>query len=153
VQRTWADDQPGQVKLARFIPATGRWDFVAYPLDPAPAGATVGLSEVTTVDDDTLLLIERDNRRGDDAQIKKVTRVELAGATPVPAGLSRPVLVKQTVLDLIPALSAGGGVVADKPEGLAITGLGELVGAVDNDGLDDAPGESVLLRLGRAPRR
>ncbi|MGH3776562.1 MAG: esterase-like activity of phytase family protein [Pseudonocardiaceae bacterium] len=153
VQRTWADDQPGQVKLARFTPATGRWDFVAYPLDPAPAGATVGLSEVTAVDDDTLLLIERDNRRGDDAQIKKVTRVELAGVTPVPAGLSRPVLVKQTALDLIPALSAGGGVVADKPEGLAITGLGALVGAVDNDGLDDAPGESVLLRLGRAPRR
>lgn len=153
VQRTWADDAPGQVKLARFTPATGAWDFVAYPLDPAPAGATVGLSEVTTVDDDTLLLIERDNRRGDDARIKKVTRVELAGVTPVPAGAPRPVLAKQTVLDLIPALSAGGGVAADKPEGLAITGLGALVGAVDNDGLDDAPGESVLLRLGRAPRR
>ncbi|HVE64467.1 MAG TPA: esterase-like activity of phytase family protein [Mycobacteriales bacterium] len=139
--------------MARFTPATGAWDFVAYPLDAAPAGATVGLSEVTTVDDDTLLLIERDNRRGDDARIKKVTRVELAGVTPVPAGAPRPVLVKQTVHDLIPALSAGGGVVADKPEGLAITGLGSLVGAVDNDGLDDAPGESVLLRLVRAPRR
>ncbi|HVE62706.1 MAG TPA: esterase-like activity of phytase family protein [Mycobacteriales bacterium] len=153
VQRTWADDQPGTVKLARFTPATGLWDFIAYPLDPAPPDATVGLSEITTVDDGTLLLIERDNRRGDDAQIKKITRVELAGVTPVPAGAARPVLVKQTVLDLIPALHAGGGVVADKPEGLAITGLGALVGAVDNDGLDDAPGESVLLRLGRAPRR
>ena len=79
--------------------------------------------------------------------------MELAGLTPVPAGQLRPVVRKQTVLDLIPALRAGGGVVADKPEGLAITGLGELVGAVDNDGLDDSPGESVLLRLGRAPRR
>ncbi|HVE64808.1 MAG TPA: esterase-like activity of phytase family protein [Mycobacteriales bacterium] len=153
VQRTWADDAAGQVKLARFTPAMGAWDFLAYPLDPAPAGATVGLSEVTTVDDDTLLLIERDNQRGDNARIKKVTRVELAGLTPVPAGQLRPVVRKQTVLDLIPALRAGGGVVADKPEGLAITGLGELVGAVDNDGLDDSPGESVLLRLGRAPRR
>ncbi len=153
VQRTWGDDQPGTVKLARFTPATDAWDFVAYPLDPAPAGATVGLSEVTTVDDDTLLLIERDNRRGDDAKIKKVTRVELAGVTPVPAGAPRPVLAKLTVVDLIPALSAGGGVVADNPEGLAITGLDALVGAVDNDGLDNAPGESVLLRLGRAPRR
>ncbi len=153
VQREWADDPRGQVKLARFTPATGAWDCVAYPLDPAPAGATVGVSELTTVDDDTLLVLERDNQRGDNAQIKKVTRVELAGVTPVPAGTPRPVLGKQTVLDLIPALRAGGGAVADKPEGLAITGLGELVGVVDNDGLDDAPGESVLLRLGRAPRR
>ncbi|MGH3756073.1 MAG: esterase-like activity of phytase family protein, partial [Pseudonocardiaceae bacterium] len=104
VQRTWADDAPGTVKLARFTPATGAWDFVAYPLDPAPAGATAGLSEVTTADDDTLLLIERDNRRGDDARIKKATRVELAGVTPVPAGAPRPVLAKQTVLNLIPAL-------------------------------------------------
>lgn len=122
------------------------------PAGPAAPGATVGLSEVTTVDDDTLLLIERDNRRGDDAATKKVTRVELAGLTPAPAGQPRPVVTKQTVLDLIPALRAGGGVVADKPEGLAVTPLGDLLGAVDNDGLDDAPGESVLLRLGRAPR-
>ncbi|MGH3755975.1 MAG: esterase-like activity of phytase family protein, partial [Pseudonocardiaceae bacterium] len=26
VQRTWADDAPGTVKLARFTPATGAWD-------------------------------------------------------------------------------------------------------------------------------
>ncbi|MGH4008091.1 MAG: hypothetical protein ACRDTH_08020 [Pseudonocardiaceae bacterium] len=70
--------------------------------------------------------------------------------TPAPADTPRPVGAKQTVLDLIPALSTGGGAVADKLEGLAITGLGALVGAVDNDGLDNAPGESVL-HLGRAP--
>jgi len=40
-------------------------------------------------------------------------------------------------------------VVADKPEGLAVSG-GRLFGAVDNDGLEDAPGESVL-HLGHAP--
>lgn len=153
VQREWADDPRGVVKLARFTPATGEWAFVGYPLDPAPAGATVGLSEITTVDDDTLLLVERDDRRGEDARIKRVTRVELGGVTPVPAGTPLPVLRKETVLDLVPALRAGGGVVADKPEGLTITGRGDLVGAVDNDGLDAAPGESVLLRLGRAPRR
>lgn len=39
--------------------------------------------------------------------------MELAGVTPVPARLPRPVLAKETALDLIPALSAGGGVVAD----------------------------------------
>jgi hypothetical protein len=130
VQREWADDPRGQVKLARFTPATGAWDFVAYPLDPAPPGATVGVPEITAVDHDTLLVLERANRRGDDAQIKKATRVELAGVTPVPAGTPRPVLVKRTVLDLIPALRASGGVVANKPEGLAIVRLGELVGVV-----------------------
>ncbi len=63
VQREWADDPRGQVKLAWFTPATGAWDFVAYPLDPVPAGAIVGVSEITTVDDDTLLVLERDNRQ------------------------------------------------------------------------------------------
>jgi hypothetical protein len=53
-------------------------------------------------------------------------------------------------VDLIAALLAGGGVVADKPEGLAVSGRGRLFAAVDNDGLEDAPGESVLLRLGHA---
>jgi hypothetical protein len=58
---------------------------------------------------------------------------------------------KRLVVDLIAALLAGGGVVADKPEGLAVSGRGRLFAAVDNDGLEDAPGESVLLRLGHAP--
>ncbi|MBC8090583.1 MAG: esterase-like activity of phytase family protein [Pseudonocardia sp.] len=151
VQREWADDLPGQVKLARFTPSTGAWDFVAYPLDAAPAGATVGLSEITAVDDDTVLILERDNRRGLDAEIKKITRVELGDVTPVPAGTPLPVVTKGTVIDLLPALRAGGGVVADKPEGVTVTDDGELLVAVDNDGLDNAPGESVLLRLGDLP--
>lgn len=152
IQREVAGDPRGVARLARFTPATGAWAFVGYPLEAAPPGATVGLSEITTVDADTLLLIERDNRRGLDARIKRVTRVELAGVTPVPAGAALPVLRKEVVLDLLPALAAGGGVVHDKPEGLTIVD-GELVAVVDNDGLDAAPGESVLLRLGRAPRR
>jgi hypothetical protein len=86
VQREWADNPPGQVTLARFTPATGTWGLVAYPLDPAPPGGWVGLSELTAPDDDTLLVLERDNRRGQAAQVKRVYRVELDGVTPVPAG-------------------------------------------------------------------
>jgi len=41
--------------------------------------------------------------------------------------------------------------VHDKPEGLVVVGR-DLIGVVDNDWLDNAPGESVLLRLGPAPR-
>jgi hypothetical protein len=80
--------------------------------------------------------------------------VDLAGVVPAPAAApARPLVAKRLVLDLIPALLAGGGVLADKPEGLAVSGRGRLLGAVDNDGLEDAPGESVLLHLGHAPRR
>ncbi|SDC86769.1 esterase-like activity of phytase family protein [Actinokineospora iranica] len=151
VQREWKTDIPGQATLARFTPATGEWAFVAYPLDAAPTGAWVGLSELTALNDRTLLVLERDNQRGDAATLKKVYRVDISRVTPAAEGQPKPVLAKRPVRDLIPALQAGGGAVHDKPEGLAVVGEGlfaRLVGVVDNDGLDDAPGESVFLRLG-----
>jgi hypothetical protein len=60
-------------------------------------------------------------------------------------------VAKTLAYDLRPALAVGGGAVHDKPERLAVIGEGRarrLVGVVDNDGLEDAPGESVFLRLG-----
>ncbi|MGC7093425.1 esterase-like activity of phytase family protein [Amycolatopsis lurida] len=148
VQRGWKDNLPGQTTLARYTPSTGAWAFAAYPLDPAPAGGWVGLSELTAPGDGSLLVLERDNRRGEQAQVKRVYKVDTTNLVPVPAGAEKPLVAKQPYRDLLPALRAGGGVVADKPEGLAVF-RGELFAAVDNDGLDDAPGESVLLRLGR----
>nr|WP_225955192.1 esterase-like activity of phytase family protein [Kibdelosporangium phytohabitans] len=151
VQREWKADKPGQATLARYTPATGEWAFVAYPLDAAPTGAWIGLSEVTALDDRTLLVLERDNQRGDAAKVKKVYRVDVGRVRPVPAGSEKPVVAKTLVKELIPALTAGGAATHDKPEGLAVIGIGplrKLVGVVDNDGLDDAPGESVFLRLG-----
>lgn len=152
VQREWKADTPGQVTLARFTPATGEWRFVAYPLDAAPAGAWIGLSEVTALNDHTLLVLERDNQRGTAATTKKVYRVDLTGTSPVAAGEPKPLVAKTLAYDLLPALAAGGGAVHDKPEGLAVVGDGRsrrLVGVVDNDGVEDAPGESVFLRLGQ----
>jgi hypothetical protein len=151
VQREWKSDRPGQATLARFTPATGEWAFVAYPLDAAPAGAWVGLSEVTALDDRTLLVLERDNQRGDAAVLKKVYRVDVSQVAPAAAGQAKPVVAKTEARDLLPALTAGGAAAHDKPEGLAVVGDGprrRLVGVVDNDGVDDAPGESVFLRLG-----
>jgi hypothetical protein len=83
---------------------------------------------------------------------KKVYRVDISGITPVAAGESKPLVAKTFAHDLLPALTAGGGAAHDKPEGLAVVGDGpvrRLVGVVDNDGVEDAPGESVFLRLGR----
>jgi hypothetical protein len=151
VQREWKGGQAGQVTLARFTPATGEWAFVAYPLDAAPAGAWIGLSEVTAVNDRTLLVLERDNQRGTAAKVKKVYRVDISKTTPVSAGAPKPLVAKTLAYDLLPALNAGGGATHDKPEGLAVVGDGffrRVVGVVDNDGLEDAPGESVFLRLG-----
>ncbi|WP_202919239.1 esterase-like activity of phytase family protein [Saccharothrix deserti] len=150
VQREWKNDRPGQATLARFTPATGEWAFAAYPLDAAPAG-WVGLSEVTALNDRTLLVLERDNQRGDAAAIKKVYRVDISDLAPAAAGQPKPLVTKTAARDLLPALTAGGGAAHDKPEGLAVVGDGplrNLVGVVDNDGVDDAPGESVFLRLG-----
>jgi hypothetical protein len=151
VQREWKGDPAGQVTLARFTPATGEWTFVAYPLDAAPAGAWIGLSEVTALNDRTLLVLERDNQRGTAAKVKKVYRVDISKTTPVAAGATKPLVTKTLAYDLLPALAAGGGAVHDKPEGLAVVGDGffrRVVGVVDNDGVEDAPGESVFLRLG-----
>ncbi|MET9227454.1 esterase-like activity of phytase family protein [Lentzea sp. NPDC003310] len=151
VQREWKADEPGQATLARYTPATGEWAFAAYPLDAAQAGAWIGLSEITALNDRTVLVLERDNQRGDAARTTKVFRVDLGGLTPVPAGVEKPVVSKRLAQDLLPALRADGAATHDKPEGLAVVGtwpLQRLVGVVDNDGLDDAPGESVFLRLG-----
>ena len=153
VQREWKADVAGQATLARYTPATGEWAFAAYPLDRAATG-WIGLSELTAVGDRTLLVLERDNQRGDTAAVKKVYRVDIGGLTPAAAGEAKPVVAKRLVRDLLPALTADGAPAHDKPEGLAVLGDGpvrRLVGAVDNDGLDDAPGESVFLRLGWLP--
>ncbi|ANZ38087.1 hypothetical protein BBK82_20495 [Lentzea guizhouensis] len=152
VQREWKADQPGQATLARYTPATDSWAFAAYPLDVPQAGAWIGLSEITALNDRTLLVLERDNQRGDAARVKKVYRVDISRLTPVPAGVVKPVVSKTLARDLLPALAADGAAVHDKPEGLAVVGswpVQRLVGVVDNDGVDDAPGESVFLRLGR----
>ncbi|MCX2949771.1 esterase-like activity of phytase family protein [Lentzea sp. NEAU-D7] len=151
VQREWKADRLGQATLARYTPATGEWAFAAYPLDAPQAGAWIGLSEITALNDRTLLVLERDNQRGDAARTKKVYRVDITGVTPVAAGAEKPLVAKKQAEDLLPALQAGGATTHDKPEGLAVIGtwpLQRLVGVVDNDGLDDAPGESVFLRLG-----
>ncbi|MEV6238129.1 esterase-like activity of phytase family protein [Lentzea sp. NPDC051838] len=152
VQREWKADKPGQATLARYTPKTGEWAFVAYPLGTPQAGAWIGLSEITALNDHTLLILERDNQRGDAARTKKVYEVDISGVAPVPAGAEKPLLTKSQIRDLLPALQADGAATHDKPEGLAVIGFGpvkRLVGVVDNDGLDDAPGESVFLRLGR----
>lgn len=44
------------------------------------------------------------------------------------------------------------GWISDKPEGFAVTTGGELVAVTDNDGVENATGETLFLRLGNSER-
>lgn len=150
VQREWADDQEGVVKIGRYDVANATWGFIDYELDAAesPNGGWVGLSEITVLPDGTFAIIERDNQLGTDARIKRVYGVDLDAATFVPYGTARDTVPKTLLADVLAALTEHSIWTPDKLEGLAVTSTGRVVVVTDNDGLDDALGQTVWLDLG-----
>ncbi|HUG62289.1 MAG TPA: esterase-like activity of phytase family protein [Methylomirabilota bacterium] len=150
VQREWGDDPKGMAKILSYTPSSGAWGVMHYPLDTPADGAWVGLSEITALGDDRFAIIERDNQIGAKAVLKALTEVSVAGVTPAEPGSSDiPVLVKKPVRDFMPYLAATNGYVQDKVEGFAIDAAGEAYMVTDNDGVDDASGETIFIRLGR----
>lgn len=151
LQREVKGDPAGVARLGRYTPGSGEWEWFGYPLESTDAeGDWIGLSEIT-VHDGALLLLERDKRNGPDARIKAVYRVAL----PTEAGVTSateapPVLTKTLARDLLPDLLAPRGWVQEKVEGMTLGGNGNLYVVTDNDGLDDANGETVFLDLGPA---
>ncbi|MFC3570384.1 esterase-like activity of phytase family protein [Paracoccus simplex] len=141
VQREWKDDPKGQTKLLSFDPATGEWSGVRYPLESGEGW--VGLSELA-IHDERLYLIERDNLIGPAAKLKQVTSVALQGLKPAPLGGALPLVEKRVERDLIPDLQQWNGYVQDKVEGMAIAPDGTVWTVTDNDGVDDASGETFL---------
>lgn len=95
-------------------------------------------------------MIERDNLPGPAARIKRVYMVDVPAADPAAGTL--PVLRKRLAVDVLPALRATNGWTQEKLEGLTVGGDGQLYAVTDNDGAQDATGETVFLRLGRASR-
>jgi LPXTG-motif cell wall-anchored protein len=144
LQRPLTGDPANTVRIGRYSVAGGTWAWLGYGLDAAPAGATVGLSELVALDGDTFAVIERDNKRGPAAQVKKVYSFDV----PAGIGTGMPSVKKTLNLDLLPLMSEGKGWVQDKIEGLAIGGDGNVYAVTDNDGIDDATGETLFLRLG-----
>ena len=147
IQREWGDDPEGQVKLLAYNLESEEWAAVRYPLDPAPEGGWMGLSEITARGDQ-LYLIERDNQIGERAGVKQLTRVSLAGLEPAPIGGELPLVTKQVVRDLIPDLAGAHGYILDKVEGFTIDATGSAYVVTDNDGTDDSSGETQFLPLG-----
>ncbi|WP_425074290.1 esterase-like activity of phytase family protein [Sagittula sp. S175] len=148
VQREWKDDPKNTVKLVAYNIETEEWGAVRYE-KAAPEKGWVGLSEIVAFGD-WVYVIERDNQIGAEAVTKKVYRIPASEMVPAALGGDLPVVSKEEVADLIPALAAQGGYVVDKVEGLAIMQDGTIWASTDNDGVDDSSGETFFWQVGTA---
>ncbi len=150
-QREWISDPDDHVRIGRYDTATGTWTFFYYPIDgpTSPNGGWVGLSEIVALDHDRFAVIERDNQGGPDARIKKIYEFSVDGIEPKPQGETFPVLSKTFVRDLIPDLTKDNGFVLEKVEGLAVFRNGKTYIVTDNDGVDNASGETQLMNIGK----
>ena len=150
VQREVKGDPEGVVRLGRYTSADDKWEWFGYQLDTTDVeGDWIGLSEIA-VHDGALLVLERDKLNGPDARVKAIYRVALPDGPGVTGTEAPNVLPKTLARNLLPDLQATRGFVQEKVEGFAIAGNGKLYVVTDNDGLDDANGETVFLDLGPA---
>lgn len=134
-------------RIGRLDVATGTWTWFGYPLETtAIEGDWIGLSEITVVDHDTLAVIERDKQVGTTAAVKRVYTVDLPAGDPA----VMTAVEKTLALDVLPLMEARNGWTQEKLEGLGVTTQGEVYAVTDNDGVDDATGETQLFALGRA---
>ncbi|MEU1870780.1 MULTISPECIES: esterase-like activity of phytase family protein [unclassified Streptomyces] len=150
LQREVAGDPAGVVRLGRYDVTAGTWSWYGYRLESTGTpGDWLGLSEITVVGD-RLAVIERDKLNGPAAEVKRIYTVGLPTSA-APTGPLR-VLPKRLAHDVLPDLRATGGWTQEKLEGLTVGGDGHVYALTDNDGLDDATGETVFLDLGAARR-
>ncbi|WP_299536136.1 esterase-like activity of phytase family protein [uncultured Streptomyces sp.] len=146
LQREVAGDPAGVVRLGRYDVRAGTWSWYGYRIGATGTpGDWIGLSEITAVGG-RLALVERDKLNGPAAAVKRIYTVGLPQSA-APAG-KLPVLPKTLAEDVLPELRATGGWTQEKLEGLAVGGDGRVYAVTDNDGVEDATGETVFLRLG-----
>ena len=107
----------------------------------------VGLSEITYAPDGSYIVLERDNRTGDFAQLKTLVKVRHDAFANGLVSNS-----EKSVYDMMPNLKATNGWITDKPEGVAITRDGHTFVVTDNDGVEDWSGETWFLDLGHFRR-
>ncbi|MFF5898070.1 esterase-like activity of phytase family protein [Streptomyces argenteolus] len=146
LQREVKGDPTGVVRLGRYDVASGTWSWYGYRIGTTTTpGDWIGLSEITVVGDE-LAVIERDKLNGPAARIKRVYTVGLPKSA-APGGELR-ILPKKLAHDVLPDLRATHGWTQEKLEGLTVGGDGQVYAVTDNDGVDDATGETAFLRLG-----
>lgn len=139
-------------RIGKYNVKTKEFDWFSYELEGTDTkGDWMGLSEITVIDDKTVAVIERDKLNGPDAKVKRVVKVTLPDVPDADAdGLppAQPV-TKADAVDVLPYLKATNGWTQEKLEGFTIAADGQAYAVTDNDGLDDATGETVFLRLGK----
>lgn len=154
VQREWGAGDKGVladpdnlVKIARWNGE--KWSFVHYERAAPAAEGWVGLSEITRLPDGTFAIIERDNQLGTAAEIKRVYGVDLTRAA-FKTDLTQPLSVveKRLLADLLDELEDKSVWTPDKLEGLSVSADGRVHVVTDNDGLDEAIGQTLFLDLG-----
>jgi phytase-like protein len=110
------------------------------------------LSEITALDHENFLVIERDNQANADAAVKRIYQFSTTGLTPLedpPVGIvpNFPVVQKILDRDLVKDLAKTRGLILEKIEGMTVTKNGDLYIVNDNDGVDDSNGETQLLKI------
>src|ERR687891_246089 len=146
IQREWADDDAGFVKLARYDVADEEWTFASYPLDAveSPSGGFVGLSEITLLPHgNKVAIVERDDRIDRDARIKRIYGVDLDDVETKPFGEELEVVDKFLLRDVLEELDENSISIPDKLEGVAVTRDRKVFLATDNDGVDENYGETL----------
>ncbi len=149
VQREWADDTAGFVKIGRYEVAKDKWTFALYPLDAveSPAGGWIGLSEITPLPNGNFAIVERDNQIGPQASVKRIYEVDLKSTKFMKWNQRLRVVEKTLLADVLDELDAASISIPDKLEGTAVSADGRLFMATDNDGVDENFGETVFVEL------
>jgi DNA-binding beta-propeller fold protein YncE len=149
LQRELKNDPKGVVRIGRYTPEGDKWQWFGYQLEPTDTKDDwIGISEISVYNGE-LLILERDKRNGPDARLKALYRVAIPEGETATTDQPR-VLPKTLARNLVPDLQATNGYVQEKVEGFAVAGNQNLYVVTDNDGLDDANGETVFLDLGPA---
>ncbi len=141
-QRAWEGEANPRIGIYDVVGDS--WTFVFYPLDAPESqdGGWVGLSDITSLGGGQFLVLERDNKGGPDAAIKRLYTIDLS------APVADSTITKTLVRDIVSDLQGPGGLTYEKVEGTAVMANGDVYIINDNDGVDDNSGETQLMNLG-----
>lgn len=120
-QRAWAGEANPRIGIYDLAAKT--WKFMCYPLNAYSsqfAGGCVGLSEITAIGNGGFMVLERDNRGGPDATIKRLYNINLQAVT------DGETLTKTLIRDIKPVLGATTGTLIEKVEGTALIANGDV---------------------------